>query len=503
MKGEDAPDSTYAKVSPETIKEQASLIARYQELDKKMGKYADWRRKQKGKAKPRRHQPLLDGARDEYVRPDGWDKPGSVFVKEEVVPKITYVPGYARGYNLHIQTYIVDGVEVTPGVFNKKCLATEEMVEMVLYMHYVEHVTVAQIYKELRKMGVNISEATLDSWIAIGVDEFKPLMEPTQQEIVASGEAYMDETHLLVKCDIEEEARHRNELISEGKATGNPVPLRDDNPVNDDDTSRNRKHYLGKWLHNIISPKARLSNYLYRDGDRGAYIAAEYLIGAIDFFLHCDGAKMYKSFEKGGKYEDMGITRVGCGSHVRRPFWKLRVTEDEARWITGKMDSIFVKEDSYKGLPDEERKRRRGEEVAPILHEIKQRLDILKGEKSAPDAWKHPGLYEAVEYAIREWTGIQNYLLTGSGDYTNIICEREMRIVATLRNNSLFWGSHTSAERLSVILTIVRSALMNSLNVYQYMVYVLKTIHSYKGDLTDLLANKWKPAEAALVPIIA
>ena len=242
------------------------------------------------------------------------------------------------------------------------------------------------------------------------------------------------------------------------------------------DTSKNRKHYLGKWLHNIISPKAKLSNYLYRDGDRGAYIAAEYLIGAIDFFLHCDGAKMYKSFEKGGKYEDMGIIRVGCGSHVRRPFWKLRLTEVEARWITEKMDSIFVKEDSYKGLPDEERKRRRGEEVAPILHEIKQRLDILKGEKSAPDAWKHPGLYEAVDYALREWAGIQNYLLTGSGDYTNNICEREMRIVATLRNNSLFWGSHTSAERLSVILTIVRSALMNSLNVYQYIVYCLKTI---------------------------
>ncbi len=92
---------------------------------------------------------------------------------------------------------------------------------------------------------------------------------------------------------------------------------------------------------------------------------------------------MYKSFEKGGKYENMGITRVGCGSYVRRPFWKLKLTEEDARWITEKMDSIFVKEDSYKGLPDEERKRRRGEEVAPILHEIKQRLDMLKGEKSA------------------------------------------------------------------------------------------------------------------------
>ena len=62
---------------------------------------------------------------------------------------------------------------------------------------------------------------------------------------------------------------------------------------------------------------------------------------------------------------------------------------------------------------------------------------------------------------------------------------------------------HTSAERLSVILTIVRSALMNSLNVYQYIVYCLKTIRSYKGDLADLLTNKWKPADTELMPVLA
>ena len=61
-----------------------------------------------------------------------------------------------------------------------------------------------------------------------------------KEEIVVSGEAYMDETHLLVKCDVEEKARHRNELISEGKATGKPVSLRDDSPVGDDDTLKNR-----------------------------------------------------------------------------------------------------------------------------------------------------------------------------------------------------------------------------------------------------------------------
>ena len=63
-------------------------------------------------------------------------------------------------------------------------------------------------------------------------------MEATQREIVASGEAYVDETHMLVKCDIEEEARHRNELIREGKATGKPFPLKDEGPMQDDDIVR-------------------------------------------------------------------------------------------------------------------------------------------------------------------------------------------------------------------------------------------------------------------------
>lgn len=51
--------------------------------------------------------------------------------------------------------------------------------------------------------------------------------------------------------------------------------------------------------------------------------------------------------------------------------------------------------------------------------------------------------------------------------------------------------------------SVVRSALMNSLNVYQYIVYCLKTISSYKGDLADLLANKWKPSDTELMPILA
>ena len=36
------------------------------------------------------------------------------------------------------------------------------------------------------------------------------------------------------------------------------------------------------------------------------------------------------------------------------------------------------------------------------------------------------------------------------------------------------------SECLSVILTILRSALMNSLNVYQYLIYVLKQFTAIK-----------------------
>jgi len=53
------------------------------------------------------------------------------------------------------------------------------------------------------------------------------------------------------------------------------------------------------------------------------------------------------------------------------------------------------------------------------------------------------------------------------------------------------------------LIHISEAHLMNSLNVYQYIVYCLKTIRSYKGDLADLLTNKWKPSDTELMPILA
>lgn len=492
------------------MKRAASKIAKLKEMEKLMPELKDWRRKMKGLLKPRRKQPLREFATDEYVRPEGWDKKDSVLIGDEVVPKFTFVPGYVKAINLHVMTYLVDGTKVTPNVFNKKCLATEELIAMVLYMHFVQNVTIGKIYKQLNLYGLNISEATLDNWIALGIDEFKPLMEATQKEIVGSGEGYIDGSHMLVRCNIREEEEHKRELKKAGKADDAEEPssreVKAEGKSVDADMIE-REHYLGKWVHNIISPKVKLTQYLYRNGDRGAYVSAEYLIMAVEYYLHCDGAKMYKCYEPGGRYEDMGITRVGCGSHVRRPFWKLRLDDEDARWITEQIDMVFCKEAEYKaeGLSDEERKRRRGIEISPILYEIKEKLDKLHKEKSSPDAWKHPGQYQAVDYALTEWFGILNYLEC-PGEFDNNVCERQMRFIATLRNNSLFWGSHTSAERLATILTVVESCKLNKLNAYDYMVDMLKHLRSHTGDLAQVLANKWKPTTQVLTmyaPVLA
>lgn len=525
MAGMEAPESTFDDASPEMVKRMASRLARYEEMDKHLKAMKEWRRKNAGMPKPRRGQPLRDFAEDQFVRPDGWDKADSVFVKEEVFKKFTFVPGYVKAINLHIQTYVVDGIEKTPDVFNKRCLATEELVAMVLYMHFVQDVTIAKIYETLKSYGLNVSESTIDSWIALGIDEFKPLMPVQQSEIVGIGEGYIDETHLLVRCNLlkerqRKEAMQAQEAASKKKATGKEQKItvasaenfeqaaQPNESVSAEEGTIPHQHYVGKWLHNIISPRVKLTQYIYSYGDRGAYVSAEYLVGAVDFYLHADGAKMYKSYDKGGRYESMGITRVGDGVHWRRPMWKLRCDEEDARKIAEKMDEIFQLEHTYKkeNLSYDERKRRRAAEVVPILNDIKQMLDELHKQKGNSDSWKHPGLYQAVEYALNEYEGITNYLKEGFLEFDNNCCERQMRPIATLRNNSLFWGSHQSAERLATIMTIVQSCKLNAKNSYYYMVDIMKRrIGNYAGDLRELLANKWQPmpfTQPVMVPIL-
>ena len=209
-----------------------------------------------------------------------------------------------------------------------------------------------------------------------------------------------------------------------------------------------------------------------------------------------EGAKMYEIYNAAGI-----IMRVACAVHVRRPFWKLKEASDDAARIVYLFDEVFRKERKWndeEGMTNEKRRRRRWEEVYPILHELKNILDRMENELNKET---EPDLVRAVNFAQKEYPQLLRYLDDGKLAFSNNICELQMRQIAIYRNNSFFLGSVKSAKRFARLISLVQSAKNCKRNVQKYFHDNLNRVMvTAKEELVNCLPHKW--VEPVTIPLV-
>lgn len=81
----------------------------------------------------------------------------------------------------------------------------------------------------------------------------------------------------------------------------------------------------------------------------------------------------------------------------------------------------------------EEISRERIIQIGPLLNEFKQMLASLSESLNKED---DPELLKAVNYALKEYPCLLHCLKDGSLDFSNNVCERQIRKIAKYRNNS-------------------------------------------------------------------
>lgn len=257
-------------------------------------------------------------------------------------------------------------------------------------------------------------------------------------------------------------------------------------------------HYYIRWIYDFIAPGIGLTQYWFYDqGRRTQEAVEEYVKGIVEkTYFHSDGAKMYEIFNAAGI-----IMRVACAVHVRRPFWKLKGTSEDAEQIVYLFDTIFRKERNWnleKGMTNEKRRQRRWEEVYPILHEIKNILDRMEKELNKET---EPDLVRAVNFAQKEYPQLLRYLDDGKLAFSNNICELQMRQIAIYRNNSFFLGSVKSAKRFARLISLVQSAKNCKRNVQKYFHDNLNRVMvTAKEELVNCLPHKW--VEPVTIPLV-
>ena len=467
LNGEEVPESEF-DVSEREFSEIMDAVngQRKQASVKSCGR-------KRGQKVPQRFQPLKATAREIVIEP-GYKPEGATLCKgkERRTYRIVHHPSWTEYICFVCPKYEKDRKYYqapAPKHSLGKCKADASILSWIIYEHLVKHVTLGEIEKDLKSMGLNIAHSTLCHWLELAADRLEPLDEPLHHEIVTSGDFHGDESTLQLK-DVKVDAKE-----------------------NETDM-----HYYVRWIYDFIAPGSGLTQYwFYGQGRRTQEAVEEYVKDITErTYFHSNGAKMYEFFNATGI-----IMRVACAVHVRRPFWKLKGTSEDAGQIVYHFDTIFRKERMWnleEGMTNEKRRRRRLEEVAPILHEIKNILDRMEKEL---DKETEPDLVRAVKFAQKEYPQLLRYLDDGKLAFSNNICELQMRQIAIYRNNSFFLGSVKSAKRFARLISLVQSAKNCKRNVQKYFHDNLNRVMvTAKEDLASILPHKW--VEPVTIPLV-
>lgn len=187
-------------------------------------------------------------------------------------------------------------------------------------------------------------------------------------------------------------------------------------------------------------------------------------------YLQVDGYTGYNALT--------GVTRMGCMAHIRRKFVEVQRSVPESYRSRSKanealtlIQELYVIEVQIKGRSKKQRLNARRTQSLPILNEFKRWLD-----DAAKTAMPQSLLGKAVHYALGQWDYIVNYLDNAELSIDNNIAERSIKAFVIGRKNWLFADTVAGAEANAVISSIIRSAVMNELDPYQYLMAILQKL---------------------------
>jgi hypothetical protein len=206
--------------------------------------------------------------------------------------------------------------------------------------------------------------------------------------------------------------------------------------------------------------------------------------------LQSDG---YAAYDELGE----GIVYVGCLAHARRGFVdaaKVSPLDPLPPEVIDRIAQLYAveKEARAAGLGPEARLALRQAKSAPVMATLKTRL--VEVRQQIPPGGK---LAQACDYALGQWSRLEEYLCDGRIEIDNNWCEGAIRPLALGRKNWLHIGSPEAGPKVAAIASIVETCRRLDINLRAYLRDVLPRLGQWPikrvGELTP---TAWKAAQA-------
>ena len=258
----------------------------------------------------------------------------------------------------------------------------------------------------------------------------------------------------------------------------------DEAPVSVANKPKEDKDRKKSYMYVFSSNYYHSNKYLYAFAKTRSSKNIESLISDYSGYLTVDGYKSYNKLIQ--RHPNIILTR--CWVHARRNFIKILegIPEEKrkgsiAYQFSLVINELFINEDNYKKeqLGPIERHKRRQKEQKVVLNKIEKLIEEHKNFL--------PGslIGKAIAYLQEYWQDLIIFMNDGQIDIENNIAERAVKPFVVARKSFQVIGSYGSGKSTAILFSIVQSAHINMLSIYDYLNHVLENIE--KEPIENLL----------------
>lgn len=199
-----------------------------------------------------------------------------------------------------------------------------------------------------------------------------------------------------------------------------------------------------------------------------------------DGFIVCDDFAGYTKLA----HDNQNIKLQRCWAHARRRFADIlkalpaeQIKTTLSFQILSLINELFAYESNYKKnsiLPPDIVKKRH-EDQLPIIEKLKKL--IFETTPSPNSAFEG-----AIKYVRKIWDNLLTYLDYPYLELSNNLAERAIKPFVINRKVFMTAGSYAGAKYTTIIFSIIRTALINHLDIQKYLIYILNNLDKVPLD---------------------
>ena len=248
----------------------------------------------------------------------------------------------------------------------------------------------------------------------------------------------------------------------------------------DEDSKDRKKNYVYVYSSSFYD-KNQINIYEFNK-TRNIDQTARYLKDYKGYVI-CDDFSGYNRLRK----EHPNIKLARCWAHARRRFADIvkdMPKENKQKSIAYKIllaiEKLFENESKYRKnhLNPLQIKEKRNEDDIKIINQIHDLVFTANPKKESY-------LEGAINYVKKIWDDLLTFLENGHIELTNNVAERAVKPFVIQRKVFQTSGSYDGARYTTILFSIIRTAIINCLNVEAYLSWVLSNINNLPID--DLL----------------